>query len=266
MSKVMKKNLDGKTSKTKRSRSKTVQSVPKKVKMEDVSSVTEPSKKSKEPAVKKLKTKGSVKKSSAAKRTPTPALSAERLREIQQITIKAKRCPSLTTALINRALKNDYRNRLYLSNLNHCRTLLKEQKENALLNADETKVAKLEKKYIEDLAKLEKIEKEGTETPGVLKPEYETFLKKIHPKKPVSGYMKFAQDVRNEIQTNNPTATFGEMGKLIGNAWKMLPEDKKLIYSKKGNECTLSTTITETVSSPTQSDTITRTDSVVMST
>lgn len=183
------------------------------------------------------------------KRTPTPALSVERVREIQQITLKAKRNPSLTMALISRALKNDVRNKQYISNLNTCRNLLKEQKEMALVDADPVKVAKYEKKYADNLAKLDKIAKEGEETPGILKPEYEAFLKKIHPKKPVSGYMKFAQDVRHEIQGNNPSASFGEMGRLIGQAWKNLPEDKKSLYSKKKPQGKKQTKSEETESS-----------------
>lgn len=177
------------------------------------------------------KTVGVKRKTSEESKKPT--LSQERLREIQQIALKAKKNPLLTTALINRALKSDTKCRNYVKNIEACRKILLEQKEQALLDADETKKAKIEKKYADNVTKLDKIEKESCENPGILKPDDEAFLRKIHPKKPVSGYMKFAQEHRPEMKVNNPGASFGEMGRLIGQAWKSLSDDQKQVYITK---------------------------------
>ncbi|KAJ3260980.1 Non-histone chromosomal protein 6 [Boothiomyces macroporosus] len=49
------------------------------------------------------------------------------------------------------------------------------------------------------------------------------------PKKPLSAFMIYSKENRQRIKEENPSATFGEMGKLIGNAWKELGEDDKAV-------------------------------------
>lgn len=53
------------------------------------------------------------------------------------------------------------------------------------------------------------------------------------PKKALSAYMLFAAENRATIKETNPTATFSELGKLIGEAWKALSDDAKAAYKVK---------------------------------
>ncbi|KIJ34885.1 hypothetical protein M422DRAFT_60408 [Sphaerobolus stellatus SS14] len=50
------------------------------------------------------------------------------------------------------------------------------------------------------------------------------------PKRPLSAYMYFSQDWRERIKTENPDASFGEVGKLLGAKWKELDEEEKKPY------------------------------------
>lgn len=242
----------------KRSRSKTPSATSKKAKTAPSSKKTKSEKSEKVEKLEKSEKsekneKPSKKTSTTKKRTPIPTLTEERIREVAQITLKAKRNPSLTIGLINKALKRDARSKQYLSNLTSFRTLLKEQKDTALANTtDVALIAKIEKKYADKLLKLDKIQKEGQDTPGLLKPENESFLKKIHPKKPVSAYMKFAQVTRPDIQKANPTASFGDVGRLVGQSWKALTDEERAAYSKK--DTTTKTETAESSSSLTSSE------------
>jgi structure-specific recognition protein 1 len=56
------------------------------------------------------------------------------------------------------------------------------------------------------------------------------------PKRPMSSYMYFSQDKRNEVKSNNPDATFTELGKIIGNLWKKISPEEKEKYEKKARE------------------------------
>jgi len=48
------------------------------------------------------------------------------------------------------------------------------------------------------------------------------------PKKNVSAFFHFSNRIRPKIKAENPKATFGEIGKLVGAAWgKLEPSDKK---------------------------------------
>jgi len=47
------------------------------------------------------------------------------------------------------------------------------------------------------------------------------------PKKPCSAFFWFSKEQRPLIKEKNPNATFGDMGKLIGEAWRALTEDDK---------------------------------------
>ena len=50
------------------------------------------------------------------------------------------------------------------------------------------------------------------------------------PKRALSAYMFFSQDWRERIKEENPDASFGEVGKLLGAKWKELDEDEKKPY------------------------------------
>jgi hypothetical protein len=47
------------------------------------------------------------------------------------------------------------------------------------------------------------------------------------PKKGLSAYMIFSQENRQKVKDENPKATFGEMGKLLGAKWKETSEKDK---------------------------------------
>eukprot|EP01090_Pellita_catalonica_P012629 TRINITY_DN2798_c0_g1_i1.p1 TRINITY_DN2798_c0_g1~~TRINITY_DN2798_c0_g1_i1.p1 ORF type:complete len:217 (+),score=51.08 TRINITY_DN2798_c0_g1_i1:136-786(+) len=47
------------------------------------------------------------------------------------------------------------------------------------------------------------------------------------PKKPCSAFFFFSKKQRPQIRKDNPEATFGEIGKLIGAAWRALSEDDR---------------------------------------
>lgn len=55
----------------------------------------------------------------------------------------------------------------------------------------------------------------------------------LAPKKGLSPFMIFNKENREKIKTTNPDATFGDIGKLIGTAWKSLTEKQKDVYLKK---------------------------------
>ncbi|KAI9025093.1 high mobility group box domain-containing protein [Phycomyces nitens] len=53
------------------------------------------------------------------------------------------------------------------------------------------------------------------------------------PKRGLSAYMFFSQDQRQQVKEENPEATFGSIGKLLGEKWKsMTDEDKKPYIAK----------------------------------
>jgi hypothetical protein len=53
-------------------------------------------------------------------------------------------------------------------------------------------------------------------------------LRKERPSQATGAYMAFVSDVRNAIVAENPSASFEEIGKLMGERWKsMTAEDKK---------------------------------------
>lgn len=48
------------------------------------------------------------------------------------------------------------------------------------------------------------------------------------PKRALSAYMFFVQDWRERVKSENPDATFGDVGRLLGAKWKeMSPAEKK---------------------------------------
>ena len=51
-------------------------------------------------------------------------------------------------------------------------------------------------------------------------------------KKPLTGYMKFVKEMRSKVVKENPTLTFGGVGKKLGEMWRGLSEAEKKKYSK----------------------------------
>lgn len=56
------------------------------------------------------------------------------------------------------------------------------------------------------------------------------------PNKSLSPFIIFNKENREKIKTANPDVSFGELGKLIGNAWKALNDTEKSIYVKKAED------------------------------
>lgn len=52
------------------------------------------------------------------------------------------------------------------------------------------------------------------------------------PKKPLTSFMRFCKDKRAELKAKNPDAPFGEIGKLLGEAWKNVEPSLKSKYEK----------------------------------
>lgn len=53
------------------------------------------------------------------------------------------------------------------------------------------------------------------------------------PNKSLSPFIIFNKENRETIKLSNPGVTFGELGKLIGNAWRDLNETDKAVYQQK---------------------------------
>ena len=57
--------------------------------------------------------------------------------------------------------------------------------------------------------------------------------KSTTPNKSLSPFIIFNKENREKIKTDNPGVSFGELGRLIGNAWKALDITQKEIYEQK---------------------------------
>lgn len=55
----------------------------------------------------------------------------------------------------------------------------------------------------------------------------------LAPKKGLSGFMMYSNEHRNRIKGENPDATFGDVGRLVGEAWKGLDDSAKLVYTSR---------------------------------
>ncbi|KAG8911451.1 Non-histone chromosomal protein 6, partial [Tulasnella sp. 417] len=56
---------------------------------------------------------------------------------------------------------------------------------------------------------------------------------KSGPKRPLSAFMYFCKDWRDRVKAENPEASFGEVGKLLGAKWKELDEEEKISYTEQ---------------------------------
>ncbi|GAA5809739.1 hypothetical protein MFLAVUS_003152 [Mucor flavus] len=53
------------------------------------------------------------------------------------------------------------------------------------------------------------------------------------PKRGLSAYMFFSQDQRSTVKEESPDATFGQIGKLLGEKWKAMTDEQKKPYAAK---------------------------------
>lgn len=94
---------------------------------------------------------------------------------------------------------------------------------------------KYEKKSVADRAFLLKLSKSSTAAkPVVQKPApKKRKVRDAHaPKNAMTAYMYYSKAARPKIKERNPTATFGELGKLIGTGWRNLSDADKTPYEE----------------------------------
>ncbi|KAI7891561.1 high mobility group box domain-containing protein [Mucor mucedo] len=53
------------------------------------------------------------------------------------------------------------------------------------------------------------------------------------PKRGLSAYMFFSQDQRSTVKEESPDATFGQIGKILGEKWKSMTDEQKKPYVDK---------------------------------
>jgi len=53
------------------------------------------------------------------------------------------------------------------------------------------------------------------------------------PKRSLTAFMLFSQAKRAKVKSDNPEASFGEMGKLLGELWKKAKPDEKKNFKSK---------------------------------
>ncbi|ODQ63614.1 Non-histone chromosomal protein 6 [Nadsonia fulvescens var. elongata DSM 6958] len=56
------------------------------------------------------------------------------------------------------------------------------------------------------------------------------------PKRSLSAYMFFANETRDLIRAQNPGIAFGQVGKLLGEKWRMMTADEKEPFEEKAKE------------------------------
>ena len=49
------------------------------------------------------------------------------------------------------------------------------------------------------------------------------------PKRGLSAYMFFSQEHRKQVQADNPEASFGSIGKILGEKWKNMSDKEKQV-------------------------------------
>ncbi|KAJ1647615.1 Non-histone chromosomal protein 6 [Coemansia erecta] len=84
-------------------------------------------------------------------------------------------------------------------------------------NAKTTKVSKA------DTARVTKKAKRAKKDPNA-------------PKRALSAYMFFSQAKRQAVKDDNPTASFGNIGKILGNMWSTMSDNDKAPFIKRAND------------------------------
>lgn len=61
----------------------------------------------------------------------------------------------------------------------------------------------------------------------------------VKPKKPksklVTGYILYSSEVRKERAAANPDFTFGDISRMVGNEWRMMPANEKQLWEEKAS-------------------------------
>lgn len=82
-------------------------------------------------------------------------------------------------------------------------------------------------------AELERIEAVAEKDRKRYLIEKEEELKNGPPKRPSTAYTLFFSSIRDEIIQENPSLSFGEIGKLAGEKWKALADSDKEIFKQE---------------------------------
>ena len=53
------------------------------------------------------------------------------------------------------------------------------------------------------------------------------------PKRPLTAFFRFAGTAREEVKQQNPDASIGEIGKILGALWAELPDAKKKVFQEE---------------------------------
>jgi len=56
------------------------------------------------------------------------------------------------------------------------------------------------------------------------------------PKRPTTAFFIFANEIRAEVKENNPGASIGEIGKILGVRWAALAEERKASYKAQNQK------------------------------
>lgn len=168
---------------------------------------------------------------------PDPA----RNREINNILKRLHNNSNITTALIVDAL----RSRKNILDIESKLPMIKERIDTKFQNSLEEleegpqkaeKMAKLEEAHKKKVEKFVKIELFLKKTERVsLKPADELYLSKYPVPVKTSGFMLYSKDTRPEVKKEYPEATFGTIGRHIGEKWRGLSEDDKRVWRQKAD-------------------------------
>jgi len=85
-------------------------------------------------------------------------------------------------------------------------------------------------RYDKEMESYEPPEDAGSDAPS---PKKKKGKKREGPKRPLSAYMFFSKENRSKIEKENPTADFGEKGRLVGAKWKSMTPEEREPYVQK---------------------------------
>ena len=62
--------------------------------------------------------------------------------------------------------------------------------------------------------------------------------RRVGPSRPISGYLVFASDARKRLAQTNPGLSFADIGRIIGDQWRRLPQPDRERYDERARERT----------------------------
>lgn len=186
----------------------------------------------------KAESKTESKPTSTKRKRVTEEISSARKREINHIVRRAKKNPLITPAFVTAALRSSRLACERVDKIPEYRQTLEKQNQATLDKLTEPeKKQRCQAQYDRKVARLQRIEEAFNKSGRVcLKGLDEAFLSKIKVSKPLSGYMLFAKETRESIQKANPQSNFGEIGRLIGEAWKALGTEGHDTWKNKASQ------------------------------